>query len=89
MALCRRRPKPGLIHQSDQGVQYAALEYEAEPTGHGVVPSMSKAANNDGQCDLRAFHEHLVSLGNILHREVACERSPERLAGTRWTSQGA
>ncbi len=43
MTIRRRRPKPGLIHHSDQGVQYVALEYVAELTAHGIVPSMSKA----------------------------------------------
>jgi putative transposase len=43
MAIRRRRPKPGLIHHGDQGVQFAALEYIAKLTEHGIRPSMSRA----------------------------------------------
>ena len=43
MAIRRRRPKAGLIHHSDQGVQYAALEYIAILLDLGIVPSMSRA----------------------------------------------
>jgi transposase InsO family protein len=42
MALRRRRPKPGLIHHSDQGVQYACDAYVALLRAHQLVPSMSR-----------------------------------------------
>jgi putative transposase len=41
-ALLFRRPMPGLIHHSDQGVQYASGAYQAVLTAHGAVPSMSR-----------------------------------------------
>jgi len=41
-ALRLRRPAPGLIHHSDQGVQYACAAYRACLTIHGVLPSMSR-----------------------------------------------
>jgi putative transposase len=43
MALRRRRPRPGLIHHSDQGVQYACREYNELLSQHGIRPSMSRA----------------------------------------------
>ena len=45
MAIGARRPAPGLIHHSDRGSQYAALEYQALLRGHGMRPSMSRKAN--------------------------------------------
>ena len=43
MAPRRRRPRPGLIHHSDQGVQYACREYNELLSQHGIRPSMSRA----------------------------------------------
>ena len=43
MALRRRRPRPGLIHHSDQGVQYACREYNELLSQHNIRPSMSRA----------------------------------------------
>jgi transposase InsO family protein len=36
MALERRRPAPGLVHHSDQGVQYVSYEYVALLESHQV-----------------------------------------------------
>ena len=41
-ALWLRRPAVGLIHHSDQGVQYASAEYQAVLERHGIRPSMSR-----------------------------------------------
>jgi putative transposase len=45
MAREARRPAPGLIHHSDRGSQYAATEYSAELTAHGMQASMSGKGN--------------------------------------------
>lgn len=45
MAREARRPAPGLIHHSDRGSQYAANEYSAELTAHGMRASMSGKGN--------------------------------------------
>jgi putative transposase len=42
MALGTRRPPPGLLHHSDQGVQYACTEYRALLAAHGIRASMSR-----------------------------------------------
>ena len=42
MALGARRPPPGLLHHSDRGTQYAAAEYRALLTAHGMIASMSR-----------------------------------------------
>lgn len=45
MALSRRSICPGLIHHSDQGVQYASKEYLNLLMSHGILISMSKKGN--------------------------------------------
>lgn len=42
MAILQRQPKAGLIHHTDRGRLYAADEYRALLTQHGMVPSMSR-----------------------------------------------
>jgi putative transposase len=44
-ALAARNPRPGLVHHSDRGSQYAAREYVDLLIQHGIVPSMSRPAN--------------------------------------------
>jgi putative transposase len=45
MAWCRRRPKPGLIHHSDRGVQYASAAFQARLAQYGMQCSMSRKGN--------------------------------------------
>jgi putative transposase len=45
MALTSRRPAPGLIHHSDQGVQYASSEYVARLEEVGARISMAAVGN--------------------------------------------
>jgi putative transposase len=45
MALGLRRPAPGLIHHSDQGVQYASTEYVARLEEAGARISMAAVGN--------------------------------------------
>jgi putative transposase len=45
MALRRRQPKPGLLHHTDRGVQYAATDYRELLAAHQVTASMSRRAN--------------------------------------------
>ena len=44
MALTRRRPRPGLVHHSDRGVQYASHDYTAQLEQRDIRISMSRAA---------------------------------------------
>jgi len=44
-ATANRRPPPGLVHHSDQGVQYACREYVERLRHCGMLPSMSRPAN--------------------------------------------
>lgn len=45
MAILQRNPPPGLIHHSDQGVQYAAHDYVDELRSHHFQVSMSRKGN--------------------------------------------
>jgi len=42
MAIALRKPGPGIIHHSDQGVQYASGEYVDELKRHGFEISMAR-----------------------------------------------
>jgi len=42
MAAGQRQPKPGLIHHSDRGVQYACGDFQRVLKQYGMVPSMSR-----------------------------------------------
>ena len=44
MALEQRKPKPGLVHHSDRGVQYASHDYTRLLQQHGIRISMSRTA---------------------------------------------
>jgi transposase InsO family protein len=44
-AIARRQPPPGVVHHSDQGIQYASAEYKKVLDAHQIVPSMSRPAN--------------------------------------------
>ena len=45
LALKRRGPKPGLVHHSDRGVQYASRDYTDLLRAHGIAISMSRKGN--------------------------------------------
>jgi transposase InsO family protein len=52
-AIDARQPKPGLVHHSDRGVQYASNAYVDLLGEHGIVPSMSRAGNpyDNARCE--------------------------------------
>ena len=45
MAIWRRKPAPGLIHHSDQGVQYTSLSFGKRLEEAGIVPSMGSVGS--------------------------------------------
>lgn len=45
MAINTRNPKPGCIHHSDRGVQYASTDYIKELSFYGFQISMSRKGN--------------------------------------------
>ncbi len=55
MALRHRQPKPGLIHHSDRGVQYASAEHRAALKLAGIQASMSRTANPYDNAAMESF----------------------------------
>ena len=55
MALPQRRPKPGMVHHSDRGVQYASYDYTAELQHHGIRISMSRTASPYDNAQAESF----------------------------------
>jgi putative transposase len=52
-ALAARHPSPGFVHHSDQGSQYASMEYVGLLENSGAVLSMSRAGRpwENGRCE--------------------------------------
>lgn len=44
-AIAQRRPPPGVVHHSDQGIQYACGDYVKVLEANDMTPSMSRPAN--------------------------------------------
>ncbi|WP_274379447.1 IS3 family transposase [Alkalihalobacterium alkalinitrilicum] len=63
MAYKRQRPKPGLIHHSDRGAQYASSEYQKLLNKYKMVGSMSRKGNCYDNACIESFH-------GILKREL-------------------
>jgi len=59
MAISRRLPVPGIIHHSDQGVQYASGEYVDELKKHGFLVSMARAGNPYENAMMESFFKTL------------------------------
>ena len=45
MAVWRRKPAPGLVHHSDQGVQYTALSFSERLREVDIIPSMGRTGS--------------------------------------------
>jgi putative transposase len=54
-AIAARQPKPGLVHHSDRGIQYASAEYVAILKRAAMVPSMSRPANPYDNASCESF----------------------------------
>ena len=75
-ALIRRGPVPrGLIHHSDQGVQYASILYQQSLKSSGLISSMSRKAHCEDNAHMESFWGTLkaerIDGCNFLTREQA------------------
>jgi transposase InsO family protein len=59
MAIKQRHPKPGLIHHSDQGIQYACVAYRAILKTYDMIPSMSRKGNCHDNAVVESFFSNL------------------------------
>jgi putative transposase len=71
MAIRRRNPSAGLIHQSDRGAHYTALSFGKRLEQAGIVPSMSRV----GSALHNAISESFVC---ALKSEIGVSRYPDR-----------
>jgi transposase InsO family protein len=59
MAIAERQPGPGIIHHSDQGVQYASSDYVDELKSHGFEISMARTGNPYENARMESFFKTL------------------------------
>jgi len=59
MAIAKRNPDPGVIHHSDQGVQYASSDYVDELKRHGFEISMARTGNPYENAMMESFFKTL------------------------------
>jgi putative transposase len=59
MAIVARHPAPGIIHHSDQDVQYASDEYLADLRRYGFISSMSRRGNPYDNATMESFFKTL------------------------------
>lgn len=78
MALHQRRPRAGLIHHSDRGVQYASAQYRSALANHGLLASMSRKANCYDNAVMEAFWSTLKN--ELIHRQRFATREQARTA---------
>jgi len=75
MAIATRRPRPGLLHHSDRGSQYAAHAYRRLLAGHGMRCSMSRKADCWDNAPMESFYAtlkgELVEQRDYLTRDEA------------------
>jgi putative transposase len=74
MAVWRRKPAPGLIHHSDQGVQYTALSFSERLKEVGIKPSMGRTG---------------TALDNAMAESFVSTLKAELVSGMRFPSRRA
>jgi transposase InsO family protein len=68
VALAERRPAPGLVHHSDRGIQYAAVDYASLLAQHGITASMSRPGNPYDNAQCESF------IKTLKQEEIYCQR---------------
>ena len=76
MALMRRKPGSGLIHHSDQGVQYTCKAYQKDLSDAGIVASMSRKGMPYDNAVMESFFSSLKQ--ELTHHEHFKDREEAR-----------
>lgn len=66
-AFQNRRPKPGLLHHTDRGSQYAAKAYQERLESYGMTCSMSRRGNCWDNAPMESFF-HSLKVERVNHR---------------------
>jgi transposase InsO family protein len=82
MAITRRKPKAGLLHHSDRGVQYACGLYRQLLDDHGIECSMSRPGNCYDNAVAESFFGTLKT--ELVHREHYRTRQEARSSVFKW-----
>ena len=82
MALGRRRPRPGPLHHSDRGVQYACGAYRELLEKNGVGRSMSRPGNCYDNAVVESFFGTLKT--ELVHRRRYRTRAEARADVFEW-----
>lgn len=85
MALHRRQPKPGLLHHSDRGSQYAATAYQQQLRAAGLTGSMSRRGNCWDNACVESFFGTLKR--ELIHHRQYRTRAPTRCRRSLNTSK--
>jgi putative transposase len=78
MAIYTRHPKPGLIHHSDRGSQYASVEFGSRLKEVGLLPSMGSVADAYDDSMAESFVSTLKR--ELIHRHSWPNRQTARTA---------
>ena len=80
-AVANRRPPPGVVHHSDQGVQYVCREYVERLRQHRMLASTSRPANayDNATCEsfLKTLKREEIYAGGYRNFEELSERQDE------------
>lgn len=80
-AVASRRPLPGVVHHSDQGVQYACKDYMERLRGYRMLASMSRTANpyDNATCEsfLKTLKREEIYAGGYRNLDDLRERVTE------------
>jgi putative transposase len=82
MGLQRRDPRPGLLHHSDRGVQYASAEYRQALGASEVQASMSRKGNCYDNAAMESFWSTLKN--ELVHRVKYRTRAEARRSIFAW-----
>jgi putative transposase len=82
MAIARRKPRAGLLHHSDRGVQYACELYRSLLRERGITCSMSRPGNCYDNAVAESFFGTLKS--ELVHREHYRTRAEARARVFQW-----
>ena len=76
MAIARRKPAPGAIHHSDQGVQYTCHAYQQQLRESGLIASMSRKGMPYDNAVMESFFSSLKQ--ELTHHATFFDRDDAR-----------